>query len=218
MRLPKMIVILLVSAAGCSTMVTHKTATTSLTNAPICCESLAQLPYKDIGFGTSDSIKLDSSSAVFQFSTGKSYFAAFRLPQFTSSYTITVQSYALGETIDKAHIFYPQVDLLDDKFNLVTRSNPHDFVLNKSPMAEQKTWGLPLRLEGSVTAHNPAIKYVVVYTTTELLDSRTPHVTRRVVPIILPGTVGAIPTGKRQVYIQHSPFGLLYVVLEKAEE
>lgn len=222
MRKPTMIAALLVvaSATDCSTMVTHQTATTSLANAAICCASLAQLPYQDIDFTASNGIKLDGSSLAFQFPSGKSYFAAFTLPVFTRSYAITIQSYALGETIDKAHIFYPQVDLLDERFNLITRSNQQDFILSKSPLpaAQRKTWGLPLRLEGSVNVNNPDIKYMVVYTTSELLSSQAPYVTQRYFPIILPGIVGAIPTGKKQVAIKHSPFALLFIVVEGVKE
>ena len=180
---------------------------------------MAQFKYKDIDFGENDKIWLiNSSSQAFQFPTGKSYFLAFHLPAYSGRYKIAIQSYALGEVLEKAHFFYPQVDLLDEKFNVVAHSSPQDFVLSKSPvpMAEQKTWGLRMRQEGFVSVDSSDIKYMVIFTTSDLLKSKSnyfrPLYSHIILPLPQPAVI-PIPNGKRRVFIPHSPFGLLNIVL-----
>ncbi len=209
-------VMVMVAAAGCSTMVTHQTATTSLESAQACCDAMSQFNYLTLKGEADIQINLDASSAAFNFPTGKSYFAGFLLREWESAYKITIQSFALGEVIDKAHIFYPQIDLLDERFNLIFRSDPKMFTLIKAGFSEtaSKTRGLPVKLEGEIVIDRPSMKYMVVYTTPALMRERSPYAVQRLTPVILPGLVGAIPTGTETISIPHSPFGLLFFELQ----
>lgn len=212
--------LLVVMLSACPKVVSYRTATTSFENSTSCCESIKKFDYQVLYFGSNEPIKLDGSTPAFQFPTGKSYFAAFRLPLFTDTYNITVQSYALGDTPDRAHIFYPQIDLLDENFSVIAHSNPQDFSLNKSPLPLEvrKEWGVPLNLKGTIKVDSSDFKYMVIYTTSELLNTSTPYVSMRYVPFIIPGVVGSIPIGNAQIYIPHSPFAHLYIVLHKGDE
>ena len=200
-------------------MVSHETAREGLRGAGICCESMSQFRYDPLAEGEGARFNLDASSTAFNFESGKSYFKAFRLPEKTLPYRIKITSFALGETINKAHIFYPQVALLDDRFAIVRQSAPGDFILSKAGFKEaaSETWGVPVKIEGSVLVNNPDAKYVLVFTTQKLMSGTSPYEARQVVPIIVPGVVTAIPGRKETVFIPHSPFGLLHVAIAPAD-
>lgn len=201
-------------------MVTYETARESLQRAGVCCESMAQFRYQPLAEGEGVRFNLDASSTAFLFDSGKSYFKAFRLPGKTLPYRIKVTSFALGETIDKAHIFNPQVALLDDRFATVGQSAPGDFSFGKAGFTEaaEKTWGLGLKIEGSVLVDNPRARYVVIFTTPQLMRGTIPYETRRAIPVIVPGLVTAIPGGKEIASVRYSPFALLHVAVVPAGE
>jgi hypothetical protein len=205
------LVLILVTVASCATMVSHDNAVDSLRKARNCCDSIAQFKYDQLTKAEGISFKLDASSDAFDFQSGKSYFRAFHLPEKAPPYRIKVTSWALGEHVNKAHIFYPQVALLDKSFDIVGHSAPGDFVLGKAGVGEtvSETWGLPIKLEGYVLVDYPSAKFVLVYTTQKLMNGTSPYVSRLVVPIILPGVVTAVPGPEETVLIRHSPFGLL---------
>lgn len=195
-------------------MVTHETAVNSLGSARICCESVAQFGYSQLGESEGVSFKLDESSDAFSFPSGKSYFKAFRLPQKALPYRIKINSFALGEHIDKAHVFFPQAALLDDRFAVIRKSAPGDFSLQT--VASGETWGLPVKIEGYAVVDDPRARYLLVFTTRELMSDASPYETLRVKPVILPGVVTAIPTHKEKILIPHSPFGLLQLKITGA--
>lgn len=207
------LVLVLVTVASCATMVSHDNAVDSLRKARNCCDSIAQFKYDQLTKAEGISFKLDASSDAFDFQSGKSYFRAFHLPEKAPPYRIKVTSWALGEHVNKAHIFYPQVALLDEGFDIVGQSVSGDFVLGKAGIGEtvSETWGLPVKLEGTLLVDNPRAKFVLVFTTQELMNGSSPYVVRQVVPIIVPGIVTAIPGPAETVYIQNSPFGLLHL-------
>jgi maltose operon protein len=201
-------------------MVSRETAVSSLSGAQPCChDSLQQLPYDVLSSDREVHFSLDGDSPAFRFSTGKSYFKAFRLPWRALPYRIRLQSFALGEHIDKAHLFYPQLALLNGDYQIVRRSGAADFTLSKAGFSETagKTWGLPVKLEGEFVIDDPQERYLVIFTTDALLADATPYVVTRVVSVILPGLVTVLPTGRERIRIPHSPFGLLYLnVMEPA--
>lgn len=209
-------VLVLMAVASCASMVSYETAKESLQSAPSCCESLAQFQYEPLAEGEGVSFKLDASSQAFEFETGKSYFKAFRLPAKALPYQIKITSYAIGMHINKAHIFYPQVDLLDDRFSIIEPSVPGEFMLRKAGFNETlaETGGLAVKLEGTVLVDNPDAKYVLVFTTRELMAGTSLYSTRQAIPIILPGLVTAVPGPKGIVAINHSPFGLMHISIE----
>lgn len=212
-------ILVLPTIVSCATMVSYEDASESLRKAVSCCDSIAQFSYTPLVEDGGVSFRLDASSDAFNFQSGKSYFRAFRLPEKALPYRIRVTSSALGEHIRKAHIFFPHVALLDARFTTVWQSDAGDFTLSKAGTMEpaEESWGLPVRLEGTVLINDPDAKYVLVFTTQALMRRASPYKTLRVVPVILPGVVGAIPLGKETVYIRHSPFGLLQLEIARVE-
>lgn len=209
----------LTSIMSCATMVSYENAVDSLRSARSCCNSIEQLKYGHLTEAEGISFNLDASSEAFDFPSGKSYFKAFQVTEKVTPYHIIIISWALGEHINKAHIYYPQVALLDSNFRIVRQSAPGDFVLSKAGVGEtvSETWGLPVKLEGSILVDDPSVKFVLVYTTQELMTSASPYIARQAIPIIVPGVVTAIPGPEETVFIRHSPFGLLHIEIAPLE-
>jgi maltose operon protein len=199
--------------AGCATP--RATVMESFAAATTCCRSMAEFRYGPLAGDAAVSFELDAKSPAFQFATGKSYFRAFQLPDPVRGYTLRVRSFMMGDHIDAAYLFFPQLITLDAQYNVVRSSKPEDFMLHRATYAEtaKETWGLPWVLEGKLafTSANAAERYLVVLTTDELMQRRTSMETLRVAPIILPGLVTAVPTGKREVLIPHAPAGHLNI-------
>jgi maltose operon protein len=199
-------------AAGCATP--RESALESFAAAPSCCRAMGEFRFEPLNAGDTVRFDLAAGSPAFVFDTGKSYFRAFALPG-ARGYTVRVQSYMMGDQIDKAYLFFPHVVTLDDRYRVVRTMAPDAFELRKAGFAEiaRETWGLPWKLEGALRfdAGNAGERYLVVLTTDALLARSTSTETLRIMPIILPGIVTAIPTHKERVAVPHAPSGHLSV-------
>lgn len=205
----------LLGIAGCATP--RSAVMESFAAAANCCRSMSEFRYEPLEVGQSRSFDLDARSAAFLFPTGKSYFRAFALPDAEQGYSLRVQSFMMGDHLGAAYLFFPQVLTLDAQYRVVRTMPPEAFALKRASYAEtaRETWGLPWKLEGALafTPANASERYLVVLTTEELMKRRTSMETLRIMPVILPGVVSAIPTGKKQVVIPHSPAGHLNISL-----
>lgn len=213
------LVVLLLSS--CTAMVSYRKAVDSFIDSTPCCASMAEFTYEPLPSEETVNFRLDEKADSFVFPSGKSYFKAFLLPNKEAPYRILVKSFALGETIDKAHIFYPQVALLDDRFTIRKQSDPGNFILRKAGLKETASvsWGLlMLKLECSILVDIPAAKYLVIYTTKELMLKTNEYMEQQIlpIPVPIPGGVliGAVPAGKLPVAIPHSPFGWISISVE----
>jgi maltose operon protein len=211
---------LAVAVSGCA--VPYGRAISQYQEAAVCCGSMDEFAFEALEIGDSKSFDLNGESPAYQFSTGKSYFKAFSLPRAAHPYAVTVTSYMLGDDVDSAYIFYPQVITLDEDYRPVRRSDPRGFKLERAGFFEtlKETGGLMYKLKQSIpfAEDNRAEKYLVVLTADELLKAQTSLSTWRVVPIIIPGVVGAIPVGTQEVLIPHSPAGRIRVSVTPAEK
>jgi maltose operon protein len=206
-RLPWFVLGLLL--AGCAT--TREVQLESFAATPSCCPSMREFSYAPLKSGDTLSFKLERSAPAFEFATGKSYFRAFALPEAGREFTVRVQSFMMGDHIDAAYLFFPHVVTLDADYQPVRTLPPEAFELKRASYAEtaKETWGLPWKLEGEMpfTAANAAERYLLILTTAELMQRRTSVETLRIAPVIVPGLVTAIPTGKKEVLVPHSPAG-----------
>jgi len=199
-------------AAGCATP--RESVVESFAVAPNCCRGMSEFRFDRLNVGDTVRFDLGAGSPAFAFETGKSYFRAFALPD-ARGYSVRVQSFMMGDHIDKAYLFFPHVVTLDDGYRVVRTMAPEAFELKKSGFSEiaRETWGLGWKLEGTLRfgAENADERYLVVLTTDALLARSTSTETLRIVPIILPGIVTAIPTRKEKVAVPHAPAGHLNV-------
>lgn len=100
--------------------------TTRLEQAPVCCAALSDLPYQSIPKQGRRQVEIGDTSPAFLFDTGKSRFAAFRLPAWPRPLTLGVDSYrtdvpgGLGRLISELRglIFHPVMLILDEHFQV----------------------------------------------------------------------------------------------------
>ncbi len=194
----------------------YKEAVNSLRGSMVCCGSMTEFKYEPILKEKGLTFKIDDSSSAYMFESGKSFFRAFALPKRDSPYYVNVKSFGLGGHIREAHIFYPQLSLLDEKYILLKQSGPADFSLKKAGLMEMVSisWtALRVKFEGSIFVDSPQARYIVIFTTDHLLNSSSPFSTLRAIPIIFPGFVTVLPAGMETERIAHSPFGLLHIAI-----
>lgn len=206
------ILLLMLFIASCAA--TYQQAVDSLGYAKECCQSMAEFRYDPLLEGKRVDFTLDASSPVFRFETGKSYFKAFSLPKKQFPYSVHIRSFALGETIKTAHIFYPQVALLDEHYRVVASNHPAAIFVTKAGTIETASvsWtALGIKFEDSLLVNHPEARYIVIYTTDEMMETVSPYSTVRIAPVVLPGIVTALPTGKEMVLVPHSPHGILSI-------
>jgi hypothetical protein len=192
----------------------YQQAVGSLRDARVCCQSAAEFQYEPMPEGKRVDFRLDASSPAFAFESGKSYFKAFSLPKKQVPYYVHIRSFAIGETIKTAHIFYPQLDLLDESHRVLARNNPTAVFVTKAGMAETASvsWtALGIKFEDALPVDHSDARYVIIYTTNELLTTVSPYSTLHIAPVILPNIVTVVPIGTDMVLIPHSPHGILSV-------
>ncbi len=193
---------------------TYEQALKSLRDAKECCRSMAEFPYEPLPEGKPVNVTLDASSPAFNFETGKSYFKAFSLPKKQVPYYVRIKSFGLGETIQSAHIFYPQLALLDEHYNVLAKNDPGAVFVAKAGVAETAavSWtALSIKFEDSLLVDRPDARFVVIYTTNDMLITVSPYSSVRIAPVMLPGLVTAVPIGTDTIYIPHSPHGILSI-------
>ena len=103
-----------------------------LSRTPACCESLAQLPYRDAAPDERPMrVRIDQDSPAFVFEGGKSYLAAFRLPAAARPLLVQVQSRRIAHPgvagllgVDAPRVFRPAVLILDARFRVRRTISP----------------------------------------------------------------------------------------------
>lgn len=209
----RIIPLCLVALLTTSCVVRYKKAVDSLKASAPCCRSVAEFKYDPFPPAGVANFKIDEASPAFEFPTGKSFFKAFALPERSTHYRLLIKSFALGQDEYAAHIFFPQLAVLDGRFRVLRQSDPADFRVGRSGLVEtaSASWNvLRIKVEGSVLIDDPRARYVVVYTTYDLLSggSLFDALARVPVPVGL-GKFVPIPVGFEEVGVRHSPFGVL---------
>jgi maltose operon protein len=135
-------------------------AKAQLEMATVCCNSFSGLSYADLKLDTDTIIYIDDKSPALDFDTGKSFFAAFRLPALKDSAIFTVKSYFGGD------VFFPVVTTLDSDFRRVrTVSRPEFKYLGPGFIGRG-------RIEGAIRFDpSSGEKYLVIHTTSALIGS-----------------------------------------------
>lgn len=110
----------ILAVAACASLAVSGCAPTSLAlreslaTAPDCCASEHEFSYPALGVGERLKVELGAASPAHEFSTGKSYYAAFRLPPQPRPLNVQVRSFISGGlTLAEAYLFYPVVAVLD---------------------------------------------------------------------------------------------------------
>lgn len=178
-------------------------------------QGFVNFPYEKLRLKDSKAFRIDLHSPAFDFDTGKSFFRAFALPQSPTPYTVTVRSYLVGQHLKSGYIFAPRVIFLNDRFTVTRTLEKGDFHYAKPGMFETSGWRA--MLEGSTRIDQSVRdeRYLIILTTKEALKEKTILPYPVIIPVIMPGVVGAIPTGKKMdTPVPNSPMGNLRIILE----
>ncbi|MBL0597851.1 hypothetical protein JD516_08490 [Aeromonas jandaei] len=115
-------VLLLGGCANHSAQSIPDSGLSTLMASPACCVDFAQMPLDVLPEDDSAlDISLNSSSPVFDFKDGKSYFKAFQLPKKRSQIDITLKSYFTDS------IMLPSVLFLDQNLRVIKEVNAEQF-------------------------------------------------------------------------------------------
>jgi hypothetical protein len=178
-------------------------------------QSFADFPYEKLSLKDSKAFRMDEHFPAFDFATGKSFFKAFSLPQSPTPFTVTVRSYLVGQDIQTGYIFAPRVIFLDERFTVTRTLGKGDFHYAKPGLFE--TWDWRAMLESSTRIDQSALDecYLIILTTKEALQKKTTLEYPVIIPFIMPGVMGAIPTGETvDTPVPNSPVGNLRIILE----
>lgn len=155
--------------------------------APLSGPTLSSMRFEPLAAGSASSRDIEAGPGAFAFDEGKSFFAAFALPDSARFVTITSHPFGSG-VIDRFRIFVPAALLLDQDFSVIETVESCTF-----PVPATLLPPAPAKLSGTIDldALPRRPRYLVLYTTDQLLGSAR-HSSRPAV-LAIPG--GAIPTG-----------------------
>lgn len=134
-----------------------------------CCDDPADFAYADLPGSGGLEFVIGQSNPLFEFQSGPSYFAAFRLPDSEEPYRVRIKSFFEGPAPPAGSIFYPVLAMMDDAFIVTRVSNLDNLSLDVALATPGGESGL------SVTApFDPTVmreRYLVVFTPAVLLGA-----------------------------------------------
>ena len=182
---------------------------TVLDVAPVCCSKMSEFKLEKLAPGKSLSTEITRGQGTYEFPSGRSYFRAFELPKYTAPYSITLRSKVMPSGIPyRFRVFAPAAILLDSSFNVVETIDPKG--LRPTPASIMPPRAAALDQTIAISAHNAQARYLVLYTTDQLLE----HARLTSIPgvILIPG--GALPSGiPRLAGMEPWPTGIVEISL-----
>ena len=161
-----------------------------LNDSPSCCDTMAAFKFIKLGYNDPETYGITSNRGSYDFPTGKSYFRAFALPEYSAPYSIHLRSLTMvGSIPGRFRIFAPGAMLLDSQFNVLQTMEPNFMHATRASIMPPRTASLEGNI--SISGNNAKAKYLVIYTTDQLLS----HPLSTTIPgaFIVPG--GALPSG-----------------------
>jgi hypothetical protein len=174
--------------------------------------SWGDLNYQPLMFGRETKVIMDKLSPVYLFPSGKSYVQAFALPV-NRPVEVVIKSYLIGNSIYESYVFIPCVLLLDEHFQIIHKLEQTDSLIKRTPLFETSYVAFKNELTFTIWPEY-RVSYFVVYTTDAQLKKISTFKIMTSSQIIMPGYVGAVPTGKRIVEIPHAPVGRLKILVK----
>jgi maltose operon protein len=105
--------------AGCATSTAGTPASdagrlAAYQRASECCTDPAAFPFEPLPAAGSVRRRIDPTTPLFEFQSGRSHFAAYRLPDGDEPFRVRVKSFFEGPGGPGGHVFYPVAALLDE--------------------------------------------------------------------------------------------------------
>ena len=180
----------------------------TLAAAPVCCPDIRSLPYAPLPVGQSWTVSFRSNTPAYTFETGKSYFAAYRIPDGALPLKLVVSS-PLG-----TGMVQPAILLLDRDFHNGMLIGQATFRLDVDALGANKFVTATVSLGRS----DPPPRYLIFLTTEATLAGRT-VLGDPLDPEVMPGMAAQWTTPlksrttQREVYY-HGPIGSFRVTTE----
>lgn len=177
-----------------------------------CCDDPAAFHYAELPESGSLDIVIGPASPAFEFQSGRSHFAAFRLPPAIQPYRIRVRSIIDDAQADAASVFYPVLAMMDDAFIVTRVSGIDNLRLEQALTVPGGQPGL------AVTApFDPAMAkeiYLVVFTPAVLLGAAPPE---RRDGDVLTGATRSWLERRGDARVDPSPYGRLNISIAAVE-
>lgn len=188
-----------------SIMENREVAMDQLATVSSCCRDVSSLPFQDLHLGSTKLIPINGSSPVYNFSEGKSYFLAFRLPVNSGDLRITVDG-----LIDKS-LFNPTVLMLDAKFNVTRKLGSDVFKYEPARMLQGDRIAAVFTVDRSYVGNPNNESYMVIYTDHGTLDKTTTIFSPSK---LMTRSLGVVDYGEKDPVIPHSPWGVVSISVE----
>lgn len=178
--------------------------------AEACCTDPSQFEFTPLPTAGTVQATIGLDSPAFEFHSGLSHFAAFRLPEGDAPFRLRIKSLFDGEP-PGGSLFYPVVAMLDESFIVTRVSGLENLRLEPSLARPGGESGLAL-----VAPFDPSIsreRYVVVFTPAVLLGS--PPRERSDGDVVTMPSLEWLQRNARRV-LEPSPYGRLEILVAPA--
>ena len=171
-----------------------------------CCDDPAQFSYAELPAAGSLDFVIGSANPAFEFQSGMSHFAAFRLPDTGEAYRVRIKSYFDGPEPPDGSIFYPVLAMMDETYIVTRVSNLDNLALDTALATPGGRSGLAVTapFDPNVTRE----RYLVVFTPAVLLGAAPDE--RRDGDVLTGPTLDWLDRRGRGV-VTPSPFGRLSI-------
>lgn len=172
----------------------------------ICCRSFKEFGYERLSLPQSKDLSINKHSRASSFNSGKSFFRAFALPEFSSPYTISIESYVQGKNLTDGYIFSPAIIFLNKEHQITRTMLRGLFEYTGDGPSKPLTPNAALAGKIDITEENKNYRYMIILTPGKTLGKAHEHSPTKTAPSAL--------TGKK-VPLVHAPAGRLRIKLYK---
>jgi len=171
-----------------------------------CCEDPAEFAYAELPASGSLDFVIGRANPLFEFQSGLSPFAAFRLPDTGQPYRVRIKSYFDGPAPPGGSIFYPVLAMMDDAFIVTRVSNLDNLSLDLALATPGGENGL--EITAPFDPGQMRERYLVVFTPAILLGA--PPDERRDGDVLTGPTLDWLDRRGNGV-VSPSPYGRLHI-------
>lgn len=177
-----------------------------------CCDDPSAFTWNELPDSGSVDVVIGRNSPAFEFQSGISHFAAFRLPPVDHAYRVRVRSLFDGPAGEGGSVFYPVLAMMDESFVVTRVSNLDHLRLEQGLTVPGGEPGLAVTapFDPAVTAE----RYLVVFTPAVLLGA--PPAERREGDM-LTGSSRAWLDRQGAAIVEASPYGRLNIVVAPSD-
>lgn len=173
-----------------------------------CCEDPAAFAYVQLPEAGTVDVVIGRASPAFEFQSGLSRFAAFRLPTGNAAFRVRVKSFFDGPDSPEGSVFYPVLAMMDEWFIVTRVSNLENLRLEQALATPAGASGLAVSapFDPSVSPE----RYLVVFTPAVLLGAGPAE--HRDGDVLTAPSMDWMERGGRAV-VTPSPFGRISITI-----